>query len=419
VAEDQTVLEPLAAGGVRLSKRTTNQREEIKVELMKLTAVIALLAGGAMAQNAEGVSDTEIVIGNVLPMTSSAALVGRAAHFGSVVAAEEANANGGINGRKIVIRTEDDAYVPAQTVQGLRKLIDEGVFGLIGTGAGAGTAAILPILEEQSIPAIVSFSPLQAAIDPIKPTVFMMGASYQDLVFAQLEYILKVKGVENPKLGIIRQDDDFGKQVEEAYDRAVAEFGVEHAEPIRYKRGQKAFGAEVLRVRSNETNVLVAGGVTSEIPAMMKEASKFKLPLEMATVPTSTLPPIRGLIAPTGYVYYSGDYISPMGSEAAAPFEAAAKAALSEEDMKALNRYSATGYVATRMLLQAIAACGDEPTRACAVEKLESGMAFDTNGLTKPLTFAKDRHITATEVRVLEIDPMADTVTPVTEFKQY
>lgn len=389
------------------------------MKLRGITAVFALLAGGAVAQNAEGVSDTEIVIGNVLPMTSSAALVGRAAHFGSVIAAKEANANGGINGRMIVIRTEDDAYVPAQTVQGLRKLIDEGVFGLIGTGAGAGTAAILPVLEEQAIPAIVSFSPLQAAVDPIKPTVFMLGASYQDLVFAQLEYILNEKGIENPKLGIIRQDDDFGKQVEEAYDRTIEQFGTEHAEPIRYKRGQKAFGAEILRVRSNGTNVLVAGGVTSEIPAMMKEASKFKLPLVMATVPTSTLPPIRGLIKPTGYVYYSGDYISPMGSDDAAAFEKAAVDHLTADELKALNRYSATGYVATKMMLQAIAACGAEPTRACAVEKLESGMEFETSGLTKPLTFAKDRHITATQVRVLEIDPTADTITPVTEFKQY
>ena len=116
-----------------------------------------MLASATLATaQEEGVTDDEIIIGNVLPMTSSAALVGRAAHFGSVIAAREANANGGVNGRQITIRTEDDGYVPARTVQGLRKLMDEGLFGLIGTGAGAGTAAILPILEEESIPAIVS-----------------------------------------------------------------------------------------------------------------------------------------------------------------------------------------------------------------------------------------------------------------------
>lgn len=380
----------------------------------------ALLASATLASAQEqGVTDDEIVIGNVLPMTSSAALVGRAAHFGSVVAAREANADGGVNGRQITIRTEDDGYVPARTVQGLRKLMDGGVFGLIGTGAGAGTAAILPILEEESIPAIVSFSPLQAAVDPIKPTVFMIGASYQDLLFAQLKYIHDNDSPENPKYGVIRQDDDFGNQVEEAFHRAVDMFGTDTAEPIRYKRGQKDFGAEILRTRSEGVNVLVAGGVTTEIPAMLKEASKFKLDLKIATVPTSTLPPIMKLSAPYGYNYYSGDYISPRGSEGSQHFEDMAKAHLSEEEQGALNRYALTGYVAARIMIEAIRRCGDEPTRACAVEQMESGEPFDTNGITLPLDFAPDRHISATAVRVLKVDPVAATLTPVTDFTQY
>lgn len=380
-------------------------------------AVLATSLSAAVAE--PGVTDTEIVIGNVLPMTSSAALVGRAAHFGSVVAAAEANAAGGVSGRQVVIKTEDDGYVPARTVQGLRKLMDEGVFGLIGTGAGAGTAAILPILEQEGIPAIVSFSPLQAAVDPIKPTVFMIGASYQDLLFAQLKYINENDKPDAPIFGVIRQDDDFGKQVEEGFERAVTAFGAEAAEPIRYKRGQKDFGAEILKTRASKVNVLIAGGVTSEIPAMLKDASKFKLPLKVATVPTSTLPPIMKLSAPYGYAYYSGDYISPMGSDGAAHFMEMARASLSEEEMGALNRYAMTGYVATRVMIEAIRRCGDAPTRACVVGKIESGEEFDTAGVTLPLTFAPDRHISATAVRVLKVDPEAGTVTPVTEFAEY
>jgi len=387
--------------------------------LSTVLAAMVITAGVADVSAEPGVNAGEVIIGNILPMSSSAALVGRAAHFGSVVAAAEANAGGGVNGRDIVIKTEDDGYVPARTVQGLRKLMDDGVFGLIGTGAGAGTAAILPILEEEGIPAIVSFSPLQAAVDPIKPSVFMLGASYQDLVFAQLEYIYEKGGKKNEVYGIIRQDDDFGKQVEEAYQRAVETLEITGTDPIRYKRGQKDFGAEVLRVRANDVDVLVAGGVTTEIPAILKEASKFKLPLEIATVPTSTLPPIMGLNAAYGYVYYSGDYISPMGSEGTAHFMEMAEMALSEDELKALNRYALTGYAATRIMIEAIRRCGVEPTRACVIEKLESGEEFDTGGVTLPLTFAKDRHISATAVRVLEVDPAAGTVTAVTEFTEY
>ena len=353
-------------------------------------------------------------------MTGGAAIGGPAAHFGSVVAAHEINSAGGVNGRRIVIRTEDDGYVPTRSVQALRQLLDEGVFGIIGTGASAGTAAVLPVLEEEAVPTIVSLSPLQAAVEPLKPTIFMIGASYDDLVFAQLKYIHDNQLPDSPVLGVIRQDDDFGNSVEDAYDRAVDAFpDVKATAPIRFRRGQKDFGAEILRTRANGVNVLIAGGVTTETATMLKEASKFKLPLQIATVPTSTLAPIMKLAAPAGYTYHSGDYISPLGSEDAAGFEAAAKAALNEEGLQAINRYAVTGYVATRMMIEAIRRCGDQPTRACAVEKLESGEPFDTNGVTLPLTFAKDRHISATAVRALEVDPAAGTVTPVTEFEEY
>lgn len=384
-----------------------------------VAALCGLLLAAGAASAEEGVTDKEITIGNVLPMTSSAALVGRAAHFGSVVAARETNANGGVNGRMINIQTEDDGYVPARTVQGLRKLMDDGVFGLIGTGAGAGTTAILPILEEEGIPAIVSFSPVKAAIDPIKPTVFMIGASYQDLVFAQLKYIHDNLASEGAKYGIVRQDDDFGVQVEEAFDRAVQEFGLDAIEPVRYKRGQKDFGAEILKLRAAGMDVFVNGGVTGEIPAMLKETSKFKMDLDIATVPTSTLPPIMKLAEPTGYTYLSGDYISPMGSEGTSHFEEVANAQLTEEELGSLNRYALTGYVATRVMIEAIRRCGEEPTRECVVAEIESGNEFDTTGITQPLTFADDRHISATAVRVLEVDPGAGTVTPLTDFQQY
>jgi len=397
------------------------QREEVAMRMKTIalaTAAAFCLSVPALAE--EGITDQEIRIGNVLPMSTPAALVGRAAHLGSVVAAAEINAGGGVAGRKVVIQTEDDGYVPARTVQGLRKLMDDGVVGLIGTGAGAGTAAILPILEEEGIPAIVSFSPLEAAIDPIKPTVFMLGASYQDLVYAQLRYVHENREPENPRYGAIRQDDDFGVQVEEAFQRAVDEFKLDAAPVIRFKRGQKDFGAELLKIRQEKVNVLVAGGVTAETPAIMKEARRYQItPLELATVPTSMLPPIMGLAAPHGYKYLSGDYIAPLGSEGGAHFEEMARQHLSEEEFKALNRYAITGYVATHMMVEALRRCGDNLTRACAVEKLASGEPFETYGITEPLSFAADRHIAATAVRVLEVDPMSGTITELTEFVQY
>lgn len=391
----------------------------MNIKSVVLSGAMGLIAFATTVTAEEGVTDSEIVIGNVLPIATPIAVTSVAAHLGTVIAAAEANNAGGVNGRKIVIQTEDDGYVPARTVQGLRKLMDDGVFAMIGTGSGAGTAAVLPILEEEAIPTIVAYSPLRAAIDPIKPSIFMIGASYQDLVFAQLEYIYNNTLPENPVMGIIRQDDDFGVQVEEAYDRAIEAFGIEAITPITYKRGQKDFSAEILKVRAAGVNILVSGGAATETPAMLKAASRYQMPLQLVSVPTSMLGPIMGLGASSGYTYFSGDYISPLGSEGTAAFEKLAQEVLSEDDLEDVNRYTLSAYVATRMMIEAIDMCGVELTRACVSEKLASGHVFENGGITPPLSFSADSHIAATAVRVMKVDPATAVITPVTEFTQY
>lgn len=384
-----------------------------------LSVILAVgLASAALPAAAEnGVTDTEIVIGNVLPMSGAAAITGRAAHLGTVVAAAEINAAGGINGRKIKVVTEDDGYVPSRSFQSLKKLLGEGMFALIGTSGGAGVAAMLPVIEEEKIPTIVTLSPTTAAVDPVKPNVFMLGAAYEDLVFAQLKYIKENKSPSG-KLGIIRQDDDFGNQVELAFRRAEKELAIEVLEPIRFKRGQSDFSAEVLKLRTGGAGWLVSGGPVVETPAMMKELQKYQMNIPVTTVPTGMLGPVIKLAAATGMNYYSADYVSILDSDGAKHFRDVAKANLSEAEMADLSRYSVTHYVSMLLMFEAIRACGAEVTRDCVSEKLATNKDVDTKGITPPLTFGED-HITAKAVQVIEVQPVEGKLIQLTEFAEY
>jgi len=386
-----------------------------KIASVIVSIALASTAMPAFAEN--GVTEKEIVIGNVLPMSGAAAITGRAAHLGTIVAAAEVNAAGGINGRLIKIVTEDDGYVPARSFQSLKKLLDEGMFALIGTSGGAGVAAMLPVLEEEKVPTIVTLSPTTAAVEPVKPNVFMLGAAYRSLIFAQLKYIKETKNPSG-KLGIIRQDDDFGNQVELAFERAKTELGVEVAEPIRFKRGQTDFSAEVLKIRSEGVGWLISGGPVVETPAMMKELQKFKLDIPVTTVPTGMLAPVMKLAAATGMNYYSADYVSTLGSDGTKHFREVAAATLTEAEMADLSRYSVTHYVSSLLMFEAIRACGDTVTRDCVNEKLATNKDVDTKGITPPLTFGED-HITAKAVRVIEVQPVEGKLVELTEFADY
>lgn len=381
--------------------------------------LLAMLAGTNVARAEEGVTDKEIVLGNILPMSTSAALAGRALHLGTMLAAAEANAAGGVAGRTIVIKTEDDGYVPARSVQSLRKLLDEGVFGLVSMSGSAGTAALIPIVEEQKIPSFASLSPLKAAIDPVKPNVFMIGADYQNMIYSQIKYFHETRKNPDDVYGIIRQDDDYGKDLEEGFNRGVREFNLKSVPPVIFKRGQKDFGAEILKLRSQSINVLVAGGVTAETAAMLKEASKFKMDIGVVTIATMQLLPVMKLSETTEYKPLSSDFVSPFGSPEAAHFEGLVQKHLQPNDQAAINRYSMVGYVTAKVMIEAIRSCGKDITRACVTAKISSGETFDVNRVTKPISFTAQRHVAATAVRVLEVDPKEKTVKALTDFVEY
>ena len=96
-------------------------------------AALALGAAAASAQDV-GVTATEILLGEVQPMSGPASLIGKAGAAGSKLAIAEINAKGGINGRKLRAIYEDDGYVPARSVSAVTKLIDsDKVFALTGT----------------------------------------------------------------------------------------------------------------------------------------------------------------------------------------------------------------------------------------------------------------------------------------------
>src|SRR5215510_2584798 len=116
-----------------------------------------LLLSGAMAmpaaaENAPGVTDREIKIGQTMP------LAGPAAWASAVGVAEKAymqmiNDQGGINGRKINLISADDGFLPWRTGNETRKLVDVDhvafTYGSIGTPT---QLAVAKYLNERKIP---------------------------------------------------------------------------------------------------------------------------------------------------------------------------------------------------------------------------------------------------------------------------
>ncbi len=379
----------------------------------------ALLVLSAAYAGDPGVTDTEIKIGDVDIMTGPAAFVGKGFSIGSKIAAAEINAAGGINGRKLTLIIEDDGYIPARSFQALTKLIEvDGIFALNGTSGTANVMAMMPLITENNLPTMVTEAPAALVYTPVRPSVFTFGAKYADAFYAQLKYIHDHGAASDAVWGILRQDDDFGKEVEAGFDRAVKEFGVKSAPPVRFKKGTTNFSAEMAGMKEAGVAVLANGGIFAGAANILAEAHKLDMNIQSAGVWSEGIPASAALSAPAGYNFMVADYVSLTGP-ANDRFKAMAKKYVSDEELAAVSRYTYVGYIGLKTLAHAMEECGKDLTRACTIQKLRELKNFDTGGLSAPVSFDNPQQLAGTAVGVYQFDVKANAFKALTDFVQY
>jgi len=385
--------------------------------LLASCAALLLVSGAARAAD-PGVTDTEVEVGDVNIMTGPAAFVGKGFSLGSKIAAAEINAAGGINGRKLVVITEDDGYIPSRSFQALTKLIEvDHIFALNGTSGTANVMAMMPLITDNNLPTVVTEAPASLVYNPVRPSVFTFGANYADAFYAQLKYIHD-HGAKDGAWGIIRQDDDFGKEVEQGFDRASKEFGAKMGPALRFKKGTSNFSAELAQMKEAGVTVLANGGIFAGAANILAEARKLDMDIQSAGVWSEGIPASARLSAPAGYDFMVADYVSLVGP-ANDKFKAMAKQFVSDDELANISRYTYVSYIGLKTLAHAMSLCGKDLTRACTIEKLRGLKDFDTGGLSAPVSFDNPRQLSGTAVGVYQYDVKAKAFKALTGFQQY
>ncbi len=182
----------------------------MKKNLCLLAILAVMVFGMAMTAAAEeGVTDTEIHIGEWGPQTGPAAPWGSVAR-GTAAYCKMINAQGGIHGRKLIHHMFDDQYNPAKTRAGVKEL-QEGT-GIFAWTSGVGTApglAVRDYLMERKVPWIGPSSGSIHWIDPANRYLFAVYPLYYIEAKALVRYAIENLGVK--KVAIAYQNDDYGK----------------------------------------------------------------------------------------------------------------------------------------------------------------------------------------------------------------
>jgi branched-chain amino acid transport system substrate-binding protein len=214
-----------------------------------LGVLLLAFAASVPAQAAE-----PIYIGLVNEVTGPQAEAGILTTSGVKLAADEVNAAGGIMGRPIELRVEDNASTNPGTVLAYSKLADQGgVVAVIGPLRSTQVQAASPTIAKARIPAFIGGSdPSLTRVN--NPWIFRIRPNDMFSSRVMAEYV--VKNLKGAKVAIVHSTDTFGSGGKNALVEALKAHGVEPVLIQGYTNNSQDFTSIVLAIKKSGADVL-------------------------------------------------------------------------------------------------------------------------------------------------------------------
>ena len=221
------------------------------------------LGGAAEAQQARGVSKTEIVLGMHTDLSGPAATYGVSSSNAVRMRFDEANAKGGIHGRKIKLVVEDTQYQVPRAVQAGNKLINrDQIFAMV---AGLGTPMNNALFKEQfdaNVPNLFPLSAARSMFEPFHKLKFYNAATYVDQVRAGINYFVTKKNKK--AVCAMYQDTDFGKEVLDGVQIQAERMKIKLAETTSHKPTDQDFTAQITKLKAAGCDLVVLGTIVRD-----------------------------------------------------------------------------------------------------------------------------------------------------------
>ena len=219
-----------------------------------LVVVSAASAGGA---STPGVTSKQILIGGTTPLSGPASAYAAVAK-GADAYFKYVNDHGGVFGRSIKYKYEDDAYDPSQTIQRTRDLVqNEKVFAIYNTLGTEQNLAVRSYLNQLKVPQLLVASGASTWGNDFKKYPWTIGyqPSYKGEATIYGRYIAKTR--PNARIGVLYQNDDYGKELVAGLQRGLGQ----KAKLIVSKQGYDVTDTDVksqiARLKSKKANTLM------------------------------------------------------------------------------------------------------------------------------------------------------------------
>ena len=344
-------------------------------------AAAALLAAAALPAAADlpAAETGRILFGQSAAFSGPARELGEGMRLGIEAAFQEANAGGGVHGRRLELRALDDAYEPEAAVANTRRLIeDDRVFALIGAVGTPTARAAVPVAAAAGVPYLAPFTGAGFLRDPERANVINLRASYAQETETIVERLTKDLAVR--RIGLVHQDDSFGRTGYQSVRRALHRRQLQLAGLGVYARNTTAVKTALLDLRRGQPEAVIVIGAYKPAAALIRLADHIGFRPVFVTISFTGSQALSQELGASGAGVYATQVV-PSPTDGRLPVAAAYRRALTARQPDARPDFvSFEGYLAGRLAAAALERCGPEPARACLAGDLRRAGALDLGG---------------------------------------
>ena len=343
--------------------------------LLLVRGVAASLGAGLglSAKSAEGINDKELRLGQSAAMTGPISIPTGPFTEAARAYFELVNKQGGIHGRRIVLSTLDDAYVPAKTAENVKQLIEEervlALFGVLGV---ANTAVALPIATEARTPLLFPLNGDPAIRRTPNRYFFTCAASFADEIDRLVEHVTTIGG---KKIAVAHLANPFGAALREAAEEAAKRRGATITAVASFDiQGDKTAAARQLAAKSADAVIVGAVGASAaDFIQAYRAAGAASLLLTFSGANTDVV--IKQLGSKAAGLVVS--QIVPFPWSPTIPIVREYQAVSKARGQEQFSNMGLWGHVSARTMVEALKRAGGNVTREKLVDVLEAMKRVD------------------------------------------
>ena len=244
----------------------------ISVMLVAAMAVTALTGCGSNSGSSSKKDADKYYIGGIGPTTGATAIYGTAVKNGAQIAVDEINAAGGINGKQIEYRFEDDQNDAEKSVNAYNTLKDWGMQMLVGTTTTTPCIAVAGKTASDNLFQITPSASAPNVLSSGNGNIFQVCFTDPNQGIASAQYIAENKLAK--KVGIIYDSSDvYSSGIEEKFEAEAKDKGLQIVSKAAFTADSKTdFGTQLQKAKDAGADLLFLPIYYQEASIILKQA---------------------------------------------------------------------------------------------------------------------------------------------------